>query len=1196
MMTFDALDEHLLAGRNLIEASAGTGKTYSISLLFLRLILEKKMEPKAILAVTFTNAAVEELRGRIRQFIRDAYEFAKGQEIENDHIKTIVNNQGSMDETTMLLKNALLCFDEAAILTIHGFCQRILTEHSFESGTAFGIELIEDDSFYKRERTADFLRKYLCTMPVELLSYVWNDMKVETMTQLTQVANLSNSIIIPQTEDKSLQSILDELNSISMGFFECFDEAKAVWENRGKESIQRVIQSSKLHTSTKKSYNHAWAQQVDRYFRQRPYALSFNFKKDTFIQKLSQNTVLLKKNSETVSHPLLSLMDQLIDLQNQIKSRVVEIKAAFLRTSPDEIKIRKTASGVQSFDDLIHGIHEALKGPLAASLKHSLRDKYRAVLIDESQDTDPIQFEIFRNIFDDAKTILFFIGDPKQSIYSFRGADIFAYTDVVKSGYVNQQRHFSMDTNFRSTPKLVEAINRLFTRRPNPFLNEAIEVEKVKSRETREEFTENNQASAPLQIWFQFSADLEAHHLSNAGRHSSDIIAKPSAEILFSRKTASEIARLLLPENKVCIGDHAIKAGDIAVLVRTKKQGRLIKSVLEQHQVPAVFSGDSSVFESREALELKAILCAISEPANTRLLKGAWITSLMGGRISDLENKADSEWEAMQFEFRELFDIWLKKGFYPMFRQFVTEHGIKKKLLARQGGERRLTNVLHLAELLNEATQKQEMGGAALLEYLSEKMSETGQSVADYEQRLESDFDAVQITTIHKSKGLEYPVVFCPFLWSNTTIRDQGPLVFHKDHEKRMTAFIGIDPSALSSGDILLANQENLSEALRLMYVAVTRAVHRCYVFWGKIYGMESSAPAYLFHQNYSKDTSETSLYTELKQLEKMNQIDVTRMSEIKPVVLTARVLSESSFAARTFSGKPPYFWRFSSYSGLVKNTPIENEEKPGTDDDLFKSQEESETSLDRTLFTFPRGAKTGIAWHEVLEKFDFTSSVEDTVIESVLKRHGFSEPWMVETTKQMVQNIIHTPLIPGSDDLKLSTISSEQRFSEMEFYFKLEKTTPQKFSAVLEDNFQGLELNTIKGFMKGFIDLVFEKDGKYYIVDWKSNHLGNSQQAYIFPFSSLKAAKAANSTHAILNCMKEHHYILQYYIYCAAVHLYLSQRMQNYDYDRHFGGVFYIFTRGVHQDHDESAGIFRDRPEKKLIESFTSALTGTLH
>jgi len=1188
MTNFHFLDQNLLESRNLIEASAGTGKTYSIALLFLRLLLEKEMDLQSILTVTFTNAAAEELKGRVRQFIRDAYDFNQGKEIKNDEIKKIMENKNP-EKAKSILNTALLSFDDASIFTIHGFCQRILIENSFESGTTFGTELIEDDSSYRRERTTDFFRQHLYQLPAELLSFLWSNLDMNTMAYLAKGTSLSSSNILPVCVGASVDTKVEELKETAELFFRHFDEASRVWSSQGRGAIHDLIHGTSMHGTSKRWYNDNGRAkrytQVETYFSHRKVALAISKDtRDKVLGKFSQQDVFTPLQ---VRHRFFELIDDMLQIHSRLNVMVNEIKALFLLQSRKQIETRKEAAGVQSFDDLIFGIKDALDGPLAEALKDSLQQRYSAVLIDESQDTDPVQFEIFKEIFDDKKTILFFIGDPKQSIYSFRGADIFAYTDVVNSGYVHTSKHYTMDKNYRSTPRLVEAVNHLFTNKSDPFMNTEITMQKVRSEEKKEELTEDGQLLPPLRIWFKPSTAVAPHQLTK-GRDQQ--ILKPAAELIFARQTASEITRLLNSDT-TCIGEKLLQAGDIAILVRTRKQGRLIKGILEDLKVPAVFSGDSSVFSSFEATELEAVLYAVSEPGNINLLRGAWITSIIGGTIPGLDSMQETDWEDEQFKFRELHDIWLKKGFFPMFHKLISMHHVKKTLLSKPGGERSLTNLFHLGELLNEAALE-EQGIAGVLEYFSRRMSEEGQVPKEYEQRLESDSDAVRITTIHKSKGLEYPVVFCPFLWSKSQ-QDRGTVTFHQKSAGKTETFLGINRSVLTDEQGQLADQEGLSEAIRLMYVAVTRAVHRCYIFWGKIYQMETSAPAYLFHQNYSKTTSPDALFDELKQLRKLNLIDVIHMPEEQPRELSAELSSDPELKAREFKSAIPPYWRFTSYSGLKHNASSEIEEEPGLDDEQPDEKTGGEEEKELSIINFPKGRETGLAWHEIFETIDFQADDHSQIVQNVLKHHCFSGSGMSDVTMEMVDNVLKTPLMEGDKEFTFSKISFGQRISEMEFYFKLKWLTPERLKHTLGDIAKGLNFNTVSGYMKGFIDLVFEYEGKYYIVDWKSNHLGDKLKDYAFPYASLNEAERNNDSCEILKAMKKSHYILQSYIYTVAVHLYLEQRIEDYDYDRHFGGVFCLFTRGMHPDQDGETGIFRDRPEKSVIEELASVLTG---
>ncbi|PID47034.1 MAG: exodeoxyribonuclease V subunit beta [Proteobacteria bacterium] len=1182
MKKFDIDDRHLLTGRNLIEASAGTGKTYSIALLFLRLLLEKELELDKILAVTFTNAAADELKGRIRQFIKDALQFSRGVPIENREIRKIVDR---VEEKTArsLLEMALLSFDDAAIFTIHGFCQRVLIENAFESGTTFGTELLESDAPFRREWAADFIRKHFYSLPSDLLNFIWPKMDLPVLEELARGVD-SKTRVIPECQE-SITEKLEELQRVASAFQGHFHQARQIWEGQARDEIQELIQSSSL--KGKSSYKDDKYEALDRYFRYPELAFTLSSTQLALLKKFSYAEKLF---SADIQHPFFTCIDSMLASYRDLSSFVPELKALFLLKSRVETGQRKERAGVQSFDDLIQRIFRALNGPLAAELKASLQKRYHAVLIDESQDTDPVQFEIFKRVFDDDQTILFFIGDPKQSIYSFRGADIYAYRDVVNSGYVQTGRQYSMDTNYRSTQKLVDAVNKLFSAKGNPFLIPEIELVQVKSGRSPVDLTENGQHSAPLQIWYQSSTEVEAHHLARGRKQ---LMLKPAAEKIFARHTVSEIVRLLDPRTKAKIDEAPLRARDIAVLVKTNKQGRMIKNMLSERGVQAVMSGDSSVFASFEAIELRMVLLAVSEPGNTGLLKAARMTSILGGNLNDFEVLSEQDWEREQVKIAELSELWQKRGFFPMFHTLLTMYGLKRNLLQQPNGERVLTNITHLAELLKDAIEAHDLGISNTLEYLSERITEEGQTPREFELRLESDSDAVVISTIHKSKGLEYPVVFCPFLWSNTNVRTEGTVKFHVTEGERAVAAIAVGRSSLNDEQLGQASLENRSEALRLMYVAVTRAVSRCYIFWGKISRMESSALAYLLHRDYSTDTKPEKLFADLCRLNCPGLIEVLSMPGLTSDKLSLEWEEQVPLAALSFQGSIPWSWRFTSYSGLIRGATEEVEEQPGIDEIETKEEVNVDPDSNQTIFSFKKGAQTGLAWHDILEKVDFTAEEHQVIAKDELSKRGFTEKWMLDVSLKMIKSVLQCPLMIGDKEFTLSKVTHARRISELEFYFKVNGLTQNKLKSVLGDVAAGLNFKAVSGFMKGFIDLVLEYEGKFYIIDWKSNHLGNQLDDYLFPYASLTEAKAKDPGCKLLQSMIKGHYLLQYHVYTVALHLYLQQRLREYDYDRHFGGVFYLYLRGIDPSRAGKTGVFRDRPHRRTVEQLTAMLTG---
>jgi len=709
----------------------------------------------------------------------------------------------------------------------------------------------------------------------------------------------------------------------------------------------------------------------------------------------------------------------------------------------------------------------------------------------------------------------------------------------------------------------------------------------------------NDKQDALLKLWYV---------KSNEEKPVNKPINKSDAVMLIANAVSGEIARITSHT------DNPIKSGDIAVLVRTNRQAGIIKDLLSKKSIPSVLYSAGNIFDSDEAMEMERVLSGIAEPGNERRLKSALVTRILGvsAQELDLAENTVQGLETWMTKFRDYFKVWNRYGFIRMFRLFMTQEGVKKRILALNDGERRLTNLLHISEILHKESEEKNAGMAGLIKWLSEQRDPSTPRLEEHQLRLESDELAVKIITIHKSKGLEFPVVFCPFCWENSLAKDKE-VVFHDINKNRSLTFdIG---SKEIEDHIALTQNELLSENLRLLYVALTRAKELCYLFWGRINKADTSAMAYLLHDLlHDKNIMKTDdIVSEIKKhFSRLDDdeimADLKRISEksngaielslvpgendlkYKPVVEKGKNLF-----CRKFKGKIDRKWKISSYSSLVYDK-IQDHELPDHDSiymsklqttgshiDFQKFSRQFEQADDTEkidIFSFPKGAKAGIFFHDIFENFDFKqdlAEIKESLIIEKLHEYGFDLKWK-NVVCDMINNVISTPLFSDRKSFLLSSISGKDRINEMEFYFPLKTVTPKKIRKIFSDygginipgefafNMERLSFSPSKGFMKGYIDMIFRYNDKFYLVDWKSNHLGNNTKA------------------SIDRIMSEDLYILQYHIYLLALHQYLRLHVLEYSYESDFGGVLYLFLRGIDRHQGPEFGIYRDIPNPDLI------------
>ncbi len=1219
MKPFDLLNAPL-SGRNLIEANAGTGKTYAISGLFLRLVVERALPVSEILVLTYTVAATDELKDRIRKILRKALDALRQGGADDPFLsywRERLIAEGRADLARRRLTNALRDFDEASIFTIHSFCQRTLQENAFESSVTFDAELLTDSEKITDRLLQDFWRRHFYEAQPELAAYALNrgnDLD-RYRDFLRSIANFPDIQIIPDLEVPDRRQLDGEIER----FRQAMNLVREGWET-SRETIFPLLCNGALKATV---YS---AAKTDRYREELDAFLESGspwFPLPDVFENFTAGKLALscKKGAIPPEHPFFAACQQAIERGTSLGERFdrffLALKKELLETVRTELPAHKASRNVLFFDDLLLRLREALRKPSGVLLADAVRRKYQAALVDEFQDTDPVQYEILRTVFlqglqDEAqRPPVFLIGDPKQAIYSFRGADIFAYMTAAKQADVT----YTLTENWRSATGLIVAVNALFSRRPNPFVYEDISFSEtaaapVALREKLALDGEGEGKRAPLQLWI-----VPADERDGSGKP----LAKGRATSRILSALSQEIARLLEAGRKgeTRIDDRGIEAGDMAVLVRSNREARLVKQVLSQTNIPAVLHSRDNLFDSPDAEDMELLLWALELPNDERRLAAALLTPFFGLTIGDLYRlKSDErQWENRLRDFRAYNALWQEEGFMRMMRSLLRQEDVRARLLARQDGERRLTNVLHLVEVLHSESLGKNRGMRGLVHWLAEQRNPAKGRSDAHQLRLESDAHAVRIVTIHRSKGLEYPLVFCPFAWEGAK-EDQrhGSLIYHggRDHEL-LICDIGSPPQPLSQRQ---AYREGLAERVRLLYVALTRAKHRCYLVWGHFNKAEGSAPAYLLHDRSSTwaendgegmdftGAAAGRTYRELNSddfLRDLEQLSASADGSISvenlPVSPLNRPVEETrperELSCRKFTRELDRNRRFTSFSSLVFGS------YPLPEKGEREWEEETRAEADTDWKKLPAGTSTGNLLHDFLEHLDFTEQNEDVLhrqAAETLSAHGFDPRWE-RAMLDSARNVLSVPLSGGEKrtTFRLADIAGENRVSELGFYYPLKRLSREKLHGLFRDiarqdpgiipdswevEMGRLSFSPVQGWLRGFIDLVFSVDGRYYLVDWKTNYLGPDSASY-----SLADLKSV---------MVRKHYILQYHLYALALHAYLKRRLPGYQAESHFGGVYYLFLRGIDPNSGAGSGIYFDRPSEARLTALYNALIET--
>ncbi len=1098
MKIFDAQNIPL-EGVHLIEASAGTGKTYSIEGLYVRLV-EKGLRPDQILVVTFTEAATSELRDRIRSRLRKRHT-----ELET----------GGDAEKAALVRSAILAFDTSAIFTIHGFCRRMLYEMAFETGSAYSLELTPDQSGIASDTAWDFFRMHVYDLPPEYLEYA--KLKPQEFLETARLAGF-DTCVVPDICRPDFGTELEELKND-------FISLSKAWE-KDRDIIINILESSPClnRNSYKRPTIANAATDMDEF-------INSGFSADIFerFKYFRHSNMLIKPKVPIIAplHPFFESCDAYAESQgrliNEFNQMTIWLKRSFIEFFRQNMPLTKEKLGLMHFDDLLIRMRNAIRTD-SPGIRKAVRDKFSAVLIDEFQDTDPIQWYIFSSIFPEGP--MYLIGDPKQAIYAFRGADIFTYLKA-KDSIPAKFRH-RLDKNRRSIPGLVNAINRLFEK--GPFGHSGIPYENV---DTSDKEAQTKLSGEPFRIWVMETAEDRQ-------------ISKTDATFRAVSALAAEAARL--------ISSGKVKPFQIAVLARKWRQANLVRNALGRIGLKSVITSDEKVFSSEEAILMKILLDAAAEPAREDLIKACLATPLAGLSAEELAGfDADAQTQdRIVSEFTAYHETWRDHGFMRMFREFHSNRS-KHCLAQLPGAERRLTNLQHIAELLHSAESSGRMGIDSLLSWFNENAGhETGMD--ESELRLESDEDAIKIMTVHKSKGLQFPVVFVPFAWDET----ENKSVVFNDGKRRV---LDLGSEDYNEND-LKCMEESRQEDMRLLYVALTRATDRCYLITGNIKKSENSALFGLFENEDIFSYTSEDIHVEAMPEQ---PADITPATAASPPLLTPRIFKrdiDTGFAVM-------------SYTSLTHGSYSD-----GRDIDASSDRRENETDLSG-ISAMPRGAATGNLLHEVMEMTDFQSP-DTGLIEEIISKHGFEARWL-DAVKKMVENVLSVDIESGC---KLHDVTWDRRLSELEFMLPVNELDGSRLKSIagkpgididLKGVFERLDIKTSRGFLRGFIDLVLEAGCKYYFIDWKSNYLGPGPADY--SEASMKSE------------MIGEFYVLQYHIYTLALHRFLASRVKGYSYDTHFGGVLYLFLRGINGT--AGNGIYRARPDISTVNAMACALLG---
>ncbi|MEO5560564.1 MAG: exodeoxyribonuclease V subunit beta [Dokdonella sp.] len=1203
-----------LVGTHLIEASAGTGKTWTIAGLYLRCLVERRLPVREVLVVTFTRAATEELKDRLRRRLALCAELAEAKlreaglaymsdtSDEAAFARSLIERASCAGETIESLARRLrlgaVSMDEAAICTIHSYCQRALREQAFASGEALDAgELIGSDSELIEQIAADFWRLN-ASDPVRAADFdvLRNKLgSVDALTRLLRQLTDPALVVWPKPEADASDTTM-RLQAAMSAERDARKNVFGAWLSEGERTLDLVAAYTQSKLLSGKSYRKDWNDG-----RTAVCAPALR------VGALPEATDKLawfghRKLAMAATHELPDLanvftaaVDAWLDANDALRTahtlRWPVLLAAARAHANTQLEVRKQRAARQSYDDLIRRMHAAITNPAqGARLSQALHARYPVVLVDEFQDTDARQFEIFRRMQaarDDGA--LFLVGDPKQAIYRFRGGDIEAYLDA--SASMTSEPH-RLARNFRSSPAFLKAVEAVFTQGEvdRAFVDSRIRFHAVEAggRAFDDDVQVDHAAITPLTVWHL--REGEESPSKDTGR---ERLARGCAETIVSLLRKAHAGNATIRDRRS--GKRVeLAARNLAVLVATNGEASLMQDALTQLGIASATIRQESVFKSEEARDLHAFLAALDsrEEAGLRAALASRLFGFDAAAIAALADPAQTQaWQAQLQRLDALHQLWQQHGVLAMCeRVFETR---AEAILDSVAGERRMTNYLQLADLLQRESIRQ-FGAIGLIQWLQRRIALPDDRNEEEQLRLESDADRVQIATIHASKGLEYDLVFLPFTALAPATPTGAPTTLEWHAHEQRNIWIrakGDEKSAAATDAEALSAREQLAERVRVLYVALTRARYACWLSWDVI-GSKNAVPALaqLWHGGAMPTTSAATREAlqrlahaapDCVRIAALPEGGSERLDAVAAVVLPP---------ARRFDAHIDSGWWISSFSQLRDGERSALDDASGADDERDEVEvDASPASGVAGIADWPRGDRFGTAMHEILERTDFAvwrdhvggglPAIERDAIVARLRRHALAPPEREVELQRVVARMIGATLnsrLPGN--LRLVDLPPNERRAELPFHFAIGGVDPQRFIALLRahgyqqrrSDFARVQ-GKLAGLMTGVIDLVYRHDARWWIIDYKTNYLGSERAGYA-PLA-LDAA------------VREHDYDLQYLIYTLALHRWLRSRLgATYDYERDVGGAVYLFLRGLARD--GSSGVHVDRPARVLIEA----------
>ncbi|ENX59347.1 MULTISPECIES: UvrD-helicase domain-containing protein [Acinetobacter] len=1212
-VSYQPIGDIQFEGLHLIEASAGTGKTYTLSSLMVRIFLEKYL-PNQVIATTFTRAAAAELKTRIRlrlveiltylEPFRDVLEQdiqAKALQ-ESDPLKQQVlqNFAPRIAYACERLKLVIDQLDELFVGTLDSFSQKLLREFAFESGKIERAEITEDAKSYTRQLIHDVLREWIQTQPQQVINALYSVGGLKSVDHFVGMVESSLNFssaqfklpAMPEIELAQLQQWQQQAQQIDLSSLaEYFQLEGAYYAHINGASFRnnafhKLFAESlpPLLTALNRPEN---IQIFDAYFADARDAV---FK---FLDKLEAQKIFKKCPAEIAEgfyqHPCVLQLQKLFQAVQQTQQEFEQLQVYLKAYLCVEVKKRLPQvlqqKGETTFAQQIKTLSEALKGEQGQRFAVFVQSRYPLILVDEFQDTNQDQDDMLASIWRHPqryqKGCMIMVGDRKQAIYGFRGGDMLTFLNAYQDIMAKQGREYKLVHNHRSVKELVEVVDLLFQRQID--FGEQVSYDPIQAgSRPHPALVENAQFNPQPLRWVQL----------HEGNEQATQVAWQIQHLL----NQAYLKQLYLE------GDvpTAIDEDDIAILSRSHRQLDEVQYVLERMGIRVNRPSKRSVFDSSIAQDVGALLTALLHPYDEAKLKRALLSRLFGfdlARLLALEQSAEGLSDYIQ-QFDDIREMWLNQGFLSAWQRCLNQFGLWQQLVATQSkdNERAVVNLRHLTDLLSQHSEHVQ-GMQNLYHWYLKQLNSPSDRDWELEHKLSSEA-GVQLMTIHQSKGLEFKIVF--LLGANKAFAEvQKTLNFSTTEiqlpetgQIRTQRVVAVaDKNFLQQTELDQHQQRALAEQNRLWYVALTRASHRVYAVFEPEKGDKNKFSGLAFWKSQGDNfqhpySADAELILARPQALQMQQTQQQR-------VLLAQTLPTQRFYARgktSFSYLAQHLKHKATRADRLANIDIDFEQ---AEDELNLAELENKTTAQPIAWIkqyFPKGTLAGNFLHEIFEQIEFQQPhmwVEEirrrfkntyqSLWSELLLQYQQHFPEQENSEQQLYQwiadwlgEVLHTPLNQG---FQLKQLAAGQYLSECPFYLALSDRVlaMQRVQQLFEE--YGIEMPELleaksARYLNGSIDLVYFDGQRYHIADYKSNYLGAEQLDY-------QATQIAES-------MSLSSYWLQAALYLVALHRYLSVKLQDYEMQLHLGGASYLYLRGMNGQAKQ--GCYYWKPEDEFI------------